>query len=304
MARAGSPCSPFGATIPTWPFWTARPALIRAGATPIWRSSRSASWLPSMAGFGSTACPCRGDPFAVLERELDRYRIEPARCRCPFAGGAVGFLGYELGRCLERLPARHANELAIPDMVVAFYDVVIAFDQSERRAWILSSGLPADATPPRCARAERRARAVFKRFAPAGRGRSGGAALTGRLDAGTRPGRVSSPDRDMLQHIRAGDIYQANFTAPSPDPAPAGTAADLYRALRRSSPAPFAAYLACGPRLAVASASPERFLRLDIEGRIETPADQGHAPARPRRDRRCPSSPPSWRPARRTVRKT
>src|SRR5579859_3827516 len=77
--------------------------------------------------------PVPGDPFTVLERELARYRIEPGEAPVPFAGGAVGFLGYELGRCLERLPARHANELAIPDMVVAFYDVVVAFDQRDRR---------------------------------------------------------------------------------------------------------------------------------------------------------------------------
>jgi para-aminobenzoate synthetase component 1 len=222
--------------------------------------------------------PVPGDPFTVLERELDRYRIEPGEAPVPFAGGAVGFLGYELGRCLEKLPARHANELAIPDMVVAFYDVVIAFDQVERRAWLLSSGLPADSDGARAARAERRARAVFKRLrrpvpVPSAAPRSP-VGWTPDLDPAEYQARVAS----LLEHIRAGDIYQANFTARHLIPRPAGTAADLYRALRRSSPAPFAAYLACGPRLAVASASPERFLRVDTEGRIETRPIKGTRP--------------------------
>ncbi|MGB8842851.1 MAG: aminodeoxychorismate synthase component I, partial [Aliidongia sp.] len=82
----------------------------------------------------------------------------------------------------------------------------------------------------------------------------------------------------LLEYIRAGEIYQANFTARHLMPRPPGSAADLYRSLRRSSPAPFAAYLACGPDLAVASASPERFLSVDRSGHIETRPIKGTRP--------------------------
>ena len=222
--------------------------------------------------------PVPDDPFAVLERELARYRIEPGEAPLPFAGGAVGFLGYELGSCLERLPARHGNELAIPDMAVAFYDVVIGFDQHERRAWLMSSGLPADGAAARAARAERRARAVFKRLRrPVQLAPVAPRSLVGWMPE-IAPAEYRARVARLLEHIREGDIYQANFTARHLIPRPAGTAADLYRALRRSSPAPFAAYLACGPRLAVASASPERFLKLDAEGRIETRPIKGTRP--------------------------
>ena len=222
--------------------------------------------------------PVPGDPFTVLERELERYRIEPGEAPVPFAGGAVGFLGYELGRCLERLPARHGNELAIPDMVIAFYDVVIGFDQAERRAWILSSGLPSEGETARAARAERRTRAIFKRLrrpvpVPPAAPRSP-VDWVAELDPADYQARVAT----LLEHIRAGDIYQANFTARHLIARPEGAAADLYRSLRRSSPAPFAAYLACGPRLAVASASPERFLSVDAAGRIETRPIKGTRP--------------------------
>jgi para-aminobenzoate synthetase component 1 len=219
-----------------------------------------------------------GEPFAVLERELARYRIEPGAAPVPFAGGAVGFLGYELGHGLMRQPGRHANELAIPDMVVAFYDVVFAFDQAERRAWLLSSGLPAECPATRALRAERVAAAVLDRLGQATprpmvtpRSPSGWTAECGPSEYQARIAR-------LLDHIRAGEIYQANFTARHLIPRPSGSAADLYWSLRRSSPAPFAAYLACGPDLAVASASPERFLSVDTAGRIEARPIKGTRP--------------------------
>jgi para-aminobenzoate synthetase component 1 len=74
-----------------------------------------------------------------------------------------------------------------------------------------------------------------------------------------------------LEYIRAGDIFQANITAPFHAPRPAGLrAADIYLALRAGNRAPFSAFIACGGGQAVASVSPERFIRLGTAGAIET----------------------------------
>jgi para-aminobenzoate synthetase component 1 len=214
---------------------------------------------------------CAGDPFSVLQQQLDAFRLEPGEAPVPFIGGGVGFLGYELRHCLERLPGRHADDLAIPDMVVAFYDVILAFDLVERRAWILSSGFPTRDPTARHARATNRAQAILERLqrpvtAPQARPVSP-TAWRAELSALAHQERVAQ----LLEHIRAGDIYQANFTARHLLPRPPGVAAsDIFRSLRDASPAPFGAYLACGPRLTIASASPERFLKLDPHGRIET----------------------------------
>lgn len=213
-----------------------------------------------------------GDPFTVLERELRAHPLEPGDAPVPFRTGAVGFFGYELGRHLERLPPSHSNSLGMPDMVVGLYDVVAAFDRVERRAWILSSGWPARTPAARRRRAEERA-----------------AALAARIDAAPQalpppdwtPTAAWQPERDredverriarVIDYIRAGDIFQANLTqrllARRPDGLDDFT---LYRRLRAASPAPFAAFLRCGPGVTIASASPERFLRLDAEGRVET----------------------------------
>jgi para-aminobenzoate synthetase component 1 len=78
-----------------------------------------------------------------------------------------------------------------------------------------------------------------------------------------------------LEHIAAGDIYQVNLAQRfQVDPAP--DAPWLYRSLRESSPAPFAAYVSF-PGGAIASSSPERFFRVEGD-RIETWPIKGTRP--------------------------
>jgi para-aminobenzoate synthetase component 1 len=93
----------------------------------------------------------------------------------------------------------------------------------------------------------------------------------GYLDAVTR----------VREYIFAGDIFQANlsqrFEAPLAEPAWA-----LYQRLRSRNAAPFAAYLDF-PGAVVLSASPERFLRVDVDGDVETrpikgTRSRGHGP--------------------------
>jgi anthranilate synthase component 1 len=68
--------------------------------------------------------------------------------------------------------------------------------------------------------------------------------------------------QEVLAAIARGDVYQANLSRRwAARLAPDATAVDLYRALRRANPAPFAAIAALGD-FTVLSSSPERLLRL------------------------------------------
>ncbi len=74
----------------------------------------------------------------------------------PFQGGAAGLFGYELGRSLENVPSAQCDEFQVPALAVGFYDVVVAFDHLERRAWLISQGWPETEPGRRRHRAERR----------------------------------------------------------------------------------------------------------------------------------------------------
>lgn len=80
------------------------------------------------------------------------------------------------------------------------------------------------------------------------------------------------------QSIAAGDIYQVNLSHRFAAPWPGGEPFAFYRALRRASPAPQAAFLSLQGR-AVLSSSPELFL--EIDGRqIRTRPIKGTRPRR------------------------
>ncbi|MFC0220596.1 anthranilate synthase component I family protein [Pseudochelatococcus lubricantis] len=213
-----------------------------------------------------------GDPFAVLQQALSRLRggfeAHPA---VPFRGGAVGYLAYEMGRHADRFPPLPADPFSVPEMVIGLYDCVIAFDHSARRAFLISTGQPETDPTRREARARAREAHVLQRLTQ-------GAALPP-LDWSVRGAwreEQSRADAEravarVVDYIHAGDIFQANLTQRRLASRPAGLDDFmLYRRLRSISPAPFAAFLRCGPETSVLSASPERFLALDREGHVET----------------------------------
>ncbi len=77
--------------------------------------------------------------------------------------------------------------------------------------------------------------------------------------------------------LAAGESYEVCLTDQiSTDASPPPF--ELYRTLRRSNPAPFAAYLRLGGELAVLSSSPERFLSVDRDRVVQARPIKGTAP--------------------------
>lgn len=209
------------------------------------------------------------DWVAKLKARLAVYRTAPMPGLPPFQGGAAGLFSYELGRSLERLPAPARDQLAFPDLSLGLYDVVVALDLIERRGFILSTGFPelvGSAQERRAAERGRWFEACLKRALPPQPAAS--TSLAGWTSNFTR----ASYERmvhEVIERILAGDIFQANvaqrFEAAVPDHF---DHFGFYRRLRRLNPAPFSAYLD-HPGFALASASPERFLKAE-GGRVET----------------------------------
>jgi para-aminobenzoate synthetase component 1 len=241
--------------------------------------------------------PADGDVLGVIRSLLAEWRTEAAPGLPPFQGGAAGYIGYDYGAVLERLPVPRYDDLAIHDVVLGLYDWVIAWDHRVGAAWILSTGLPAEGeAQARRARSRRdemlgRLRDATPRRGPAARVRNGegpvpapaypvnaidGAEGLGLRSTFTHRGYLDAVTR-VREYIVAGDIFQANlsqrFQAPLVEPP-----YELYRRLRRRNPAAFAAYLGFED-VTVLSASPERFLRLDENGRhVETRPIKGTRP--------------------------
>ncbi len=229
------------------------------------------------------------DPFAVLAERLAAYRTEPIPGLPPFQGGAAGLFGYDLCHHVERLPRPRFDEFAVPDLAVGLYDWVVAFDHAAGRTWLIATGLPETNPRRRRQRAARRLEEIRRRLrsipAPPPPWRPGRmverlapqwpvpelAPLTSNFDRETYLATV----RRAIEYVHAGDCFQVNVAQRLLAPATVPPA-ELYRRLRERNAAPFAGYFDLG-EFVLASASPERFLRLTGD-EVETRPIKGTRP--------------------------
>ena len=214
------------------------------------------------------------DPLAAGKALLDPWRAPRVEGLPPFQGGLAGYLGYEYGRALERMPVPPHDPAATPDVLLGLYDWTVAWDHAAGQAWLVA------VTPPggSATRTEVRARAVQHLIAKAPPGhpvppaRSSGAALP--RSSFTRTGYVAAVTR-VRDYILAGDVFQVNLsqrfeTWSTDDPI------DLYGRLRAATHASHGAFFDAGDH-EVLSASPELFLRVDGR-RLETRPTKGTRP--------------------------
>jgi para-aminobenzoate synthetase component 1 len=182
--------------------------------------------------------------------------------RTPAGGGLVGWLGYEAGRWVERMPAPRAAR-PLPD--IGLFQVEGFLE--------LGPGGPQISGSPRFA-AE--ARAVLKAAAqvePAPQSTTTGGpvpAPAGGDAARWYPAAVAT----LLDHIRAGDCYQANLSWRCSAPPPSDPLA-TWLALRSGNPADWGAFLKLDDD-AIVSNSPELYLSVAGD-RIETRPIKGTA---------------------------
>jgi para-aminobenzoate synthetase component I len=231
----------------------------------------------------------QADPFAVLARKLADWRTETVTGLPLFQGGAAGLFSYDLCHHIERLPRPSIDEFEAPDLAVGFYDWVVAFDRAQERAWLISTGLPEMAPNGRRRRAAERLQAVrqiilngqtLSFYSP-----PPGLAVVpvlrhplphfpGVFSNFDRPGYLAAARR-AIEYVHAGDCFQVNLSQRLLHPATL-TPLELYGRLRERNPAPFAGYFDLGD-FVLASASPERFLRLE-DGNVETRPIKGTRP--------------------------
>ena len=72
---------------------------------------------------------CRGNPFSVLEDALGSLELPGEAPLDPLAAGCLGFLAYDLKNHLEILPQTAADDLHLPDLVMAFPRRLVVHDR-------------------------------------------------------------------------------------------------------------------------------------------------------------------------------
>ena len=188
-----------------------------------------------------------GDPFAALDRSV------AVRGRTPGAvgGGWLGYLGYGVGRLVERLPPPPPSVTPLPRFVLGYYDHLLRFDAERAEWWFEALVTPAR----RDALAERRAHlvSVLSSEAPPVRPYRLGPVVASK----SRAEHEAAIDR-TVGHIAAGDIFQANITMRL-EADFEGSALELFLAGAEALDPSYAAFVS-GDWGTVASMSPELFV--------------------------------------------
>jgi para-aminobenzoate synthetase component 1 len=241
-----------------------------------------------------TAAPVvQGNALATLAGILREYRADNVANLPPFQGGAAGLFGYGLCHQLEELPHPSVQQLLTPDVAVGFYDWVYAFDHVAEQGWLISTGFPEQTPARKAQRALQRVQEIKEllQAQPTRRADRSRQTCCGDLRVRTvwHPLKLLSElysnfDRDSLlaavqrvvEYIHAGDCFQVNLAQQLLYPQ-RELAVSIYAKLRARNAATFGGYFDLGDAV-VASASPERFLRVSADGEIETRPIKGTRP--------------------------
>jgi anthranilate synthase component 1 len=203
------------------------------------------------------------DPYGAVAEHLAGYELAPVEGLPPFAGGAVGFFGYDLVRTVEPLGEPNPDPLGLPDMALMITDVLLVFDHLRHELTIMS-----------CAFAEEGGEidAAYERAAAAiadVRARLRGAVPVPEQPTVSEPPRfTSNMEREefeaaverIVEYVHAGDAFQVvpsqRFSAPAPV-----EAFSIYRGLRAVNPSPYMYFLEFGD-FQIAGASPEPLVKV------------------------------------------
>ncbi len=217
---------------------------VRSIATLTERDGRAA-WL----GTPPPGAPTGGDPLEVLAatwRALTGPRPDlPGLDLPPLTGGLVGYLGYDVARRLERLPAYAADDLGLPELTMLVVTDLAVLDHLESSVLLVANAvLPADAATSdvdgayadAVARLDAMTAALATPAEPS-------VATLGEVPAPefvsrTAPGAYQPSVKAALEAVRAGEVFQVQvgqrFEVPT-----GADALDAYRVLRILNPSPY-----------------------------------------------------------------
>ncbi|MHB1404101.1 MAG: aminodeoxychorismate synthase component I [Desulfitobacteriaceae bacterium] len=225
---------------------------------------------------------------ATTNQSLDILNSLTAKFRAPspplfpFAGGAVGYFSYDLKDELEELPQQAQDDLALPLWRFGWYDGILIYDHFDKLYHLAACGLTEEGECSELLAYQRisRLKEILLPFLPHVKNMS---PEPEQVKVHPRPIALSvkrkqylSDLKHVIEYIYAGDIYQANLTQRF-SLSFAGDPWQLYRDLHDYNPAPFAAFLPY-PDFQILSSSPERFIKIEPDGKIETRPIKGTRP--------------------------
>ena len=191
------------------------------------------------------------DPYAAVSDYLAAFRLPPLDDLPPFAGGAVGFFGYDLVRTVEPLAEPNPDPIGLPDMALMVSDVLVAFDHMRHELTLMAYAIAddeADLDAAYASAVETLTDLREKLRGPVPRPAASGNGQAPRFESNMTREQFESNVQRIIEYIYAGDAFQVVSRRPLPS-RPSRSTAGCARSTRRptcisstsatsSSPAP------------------------------------------------------------------
>jgi anthranilate synthase component 1 len=212
------------------------------------------------------------DPLDDLRRRLGAMRAARVPGLPPFAGGAVGYAGYDVVRYSERLVHPPLDDRQLPDLSFAFYDRMVVFDNVNKTLTAIALARLDETASARVAYDDACARVdglVERLSTPRDELRCADIDVAGDVQTAFRSdfpqAEFEQAVRQCVEYIRAGDIFQVVISQRlevdlSADPF------EVYRTLRVVNPSPFMFFLRT-PETTLVGSSPEILCRV-VDGKV------------------------------------
>lgn len=202
-----------------------------------------------------------GDPYALAAAEVGRHRQATLPGLPPFAGGAVGFFGYDCVRTVEPLGEPNPDPVGLPDVALMLSDVLVAFDHLRHTTTVLANVYVEDDLEAAYDRAVALIAEVRERLAgplPAVAAHDPVAREEPTFESNMPRETFEAMVARIVEYVHAGDAFQVvpsqRWSAPTPvEPF------SIYRGLRAVNPSPYMYFLDFED-FQVVGASPEPLL--------------------------------------------
>ena len=207
------------------------------------------------------------DPMGALKELLAEYRPVALPNLPRFAGGAVGYVGYDMVRTFERLPSRAKDDLGVPDACLMVAESLLVFDNVAQKITVVSNVHLRDGDDPSRAydAAVERIDTLVARLREAAVPPAARPAEPGPVRSNVTQEAYEGMVARAQEYIRAGDVIQVVLAQRFELPL-ATAPFNVYRCLRTVNPSPYMFFLELGDHT-LAGASPEVMVRVE-EGEV------------------------------------
>ncbi|MCB9129378.1 MAG: anthranilate synthase component I [Anaerolineales bacterium] len=210
-----------------------------------------------------------GDPLDAVKEALARRAPIDVPGLPRFTGGAVGYLGYDWVRFVEKLPETASDDLDLPTFIFLLADNLVIFDHVRHRLIVLANcRLEGDLTAAYADAIARIDQIVARLRKPLVVPETPNVLSDATWQSNFDEQRFEAMVLEAKEHIAAGDIFQVVLS----QRLTRQTEADpftIYRALRMTNPSPYMYFLelpgdgADGEPIRVVGSSPEMHVRLE-----------------------------------------